>query len=318
MKTVILDGFAVNPGDLSWDFLSKFGDYTVYDRSEESEVASRIGDADMVVTNRMKITEDTLKKCSNLKFVSAFGTGYDMINVKACRENGVEVCNIPGYSTLSVSQFAFSLMLAVSTRIDKYREAVLGGTWTGQADFAYQNIPYTELYGKTVGVYGCGAIGKRFAQLCLAFGMKVLAYRRSIQNEIIDDIEYVSCDKLIRESDFISLHCPLNDETIGLVNKEFLSKMKNGAYLINTSRGAVIDENALYEALSRGKLAGAAIDVMEKEPPLKDNPLLKLDNCIITPHAAWVCIEARQRLIDILCKNIESFIKTGKGINRVF
>ncbi len=318
MKTVVLDGFAVNPGDLSWEFFSEFGTYQIYDRSEESEVAERIGDADIVITNRMHITKDVLNKCPNIKFISAFGTGYDMIDVPACRERGIEVCNIPGYSTSSVSQFAFSLMLAISTRIDLFRSAVLSGTWTGRADFAYQNIPYAELEGKTVGVYGCGAIGLRFAKICSAFGMRVLAYRRSAKHEIIDGIEFTDKDTLLSESDFISIHCPLTDETRGLVNSEFLSKVKKGAYLINTSRGAVINENDLYTALTDGTLAGAAIDVMVKEPPEKDNPLLTLDNCIITPHAAWVSVEARKRLIDILCQNIRSFIKTGNGINKVF
>ncbi|MBQ8254136.1 MAG: D-2-hydroxyacid dehydrogenase [Clostridia bacterium] len=318
MKTVVLDGFAVNPGDLNWDFLGEFGSYTVYDRSNEDEVASRIGDADIVITNRMHITEDVLDKCPNLKFISAFGTGYDMINVPACRARGIEVCNIPGYSTSSVSQFAFSLMLAVSTRTDLFRKAVLDGTWTGRADFAYQNIPYVELENKTVGVYGCGAIGMRFAKLCSAFGMRVLAYRRSAQGGNVDGIEFTDRDTLLRESDFVSIHCPLTDETRGLVNSEFLSKMKKGAYLINTSRGAVINEADLYTALTDGTLAGAGIDVMVSEPPKKDNPLLKLDNCIITPHAAWVSREARLRLIDVLCKNIRSFIDSGEGINKVF
>ncbi len=318
MKTVILDGFAVNPGDLSWDFLSKYGEYTVYDRSKEEQVAERIGNADIVVTNRMKITEEVLKKCPNLKFISAFGTGYDMIDVKACRDHGVEVCNIPGYSTPAVAQFAFSLMLAISSRLDLFREAVREGNWTGKAEFAYQNIPLIELLGKTVGVYGCGAIGSRFAQFCRAFGMRVLAYRRSASLGFNDGIEFVDKETLISESDFISVHCPLTDETRGMVNEEFLSKMKPSAYLINTSRGAVIDEGALYRALTNGTIAGAALDVLTVEPATSDNPLLGLDNCIVTPHAAWVAIEARKRLISILCENIEAFIKTGKGINRVF
>ncbi len=318
MKTVILDGFAINPGDLSWDFLKKYGKYDVYGQSTEDQVAERIGNADIVVTNRMKITPDVIKKCPNLKFISAFGTGYDMIDVKACRENGIEVCNIPGYSTVSVAQFAFSLMLAISTRIDRFSSAVKEGTWTGRPEFAYQSISYVELAGKTVGVYGCGNIGLQFAKQCKAFGMRVLAYRRSISEGTVDGIEYVSADKLIRESDFISIHCPLTNETRGLVDNQFIKKMKKGAYLINTSRGAVINETDLADALLSGHLAGAAIDVMVKEPPEADNPLLKLENCIITPHAAWVSIEARKRLISILCNNIESFIETGKGINRVF
>jgi glycerate dehydrogenase len=318
MKTVILDGFAVNPGDLDWSFLSEFGEYVIYDRSLPEEVAERIGDADMVVTNRMRIDAPIIEKCPNLRFVSAFGTGYDMINVKDCRENGIEVCNIPGYSTVSVAQFAFSLMLAITTRTDKFREAVRSGTWTGQAEFQYQSIPYVELYGKTVGVYGCGAIGLRYAELCRAFGMRVLAHRRSMTGVTVDGIEYVDADTLIRESDVISIHCPLTDETRGLVNDEFLSKMKDSAYLINTSRGAVIDQGALYRALKDGVIAGAAIDVLVKEPPESDEPLLALDNCIITPHAAWVSIEARRRLISILADNMRSFVKSGKGINRVF
>lgn len=318
MKTVILDGFAVNPGDLDWSFLSEFGEYTVYDRSEQGEVAQRIGDAEMVVTNRMRIDGDVLDKCPSLRFISAFGTGYDMIDVKACRERGVEVCNIPGYSTVSVAQFAFSLMLAITTRTDKFRDAVRSGTWTGRADFEYQNIPYVELYTKTVGVYGCGAIGLRFATLCRAFGMRVLAHRRSMTGVTVDGIEYVDADTLIRESDIISLHCPLTEETRGLVDSEFLSKMKKTAYLVNTSRGAVINQADLFAALRDGVIAGAALDVLVKEPPERDEPLLTLDNCIITPHAAWVSIEARKRLVSILADNMRSFITTGKGINQVF
>lgn len=317
MKTVILDGFAINPGDLNWDFLSKYGEYDVYDQSSPDQVADRIGKADIVVTNRMKITHEVLDKCPNVKFISAFGTGYDMIDIKACRDRGIEVCNIPGYSTASVAQFAFSLMLAISTRIDQFSKAVKEGTWTGRPEFAYQKIPYVELCGKTVGVYGCGNIGMQFAKQCKSFGMRVLAYRRSVKEGIIDGIEYVNSEKLIRESDFISFHCPLTDETRGLVNSDLISKMKKGAYIINTSRGAVINEGDLADALISGHIAGAGIDVMVKEPPEKDNPLLSLHNCIITPHSAWVSIEARKRLISILCQNIESFISSGKGINRI-
>lgn len=318
MKTVILDGFAINPGDMSWDFLSRFGEYVVYDRSSPEEVAERIGDAEIVVTNRMRIDRDILAACPKLRFVSAFGTGYDMIDVKACRERGIEVCNIPGYSTTAVAQFAFTLLLSLSTDIPAYRKAVRDGFWTGMPSFNYPAIPYTELLGKTVGIYGCGAIGGQFAKLCSAFGMKVLAYRRSVTPKVIDGITYVDRDTLLKEADFLSLHCPLTPETESLVNRDFLAKMKKGAYLINTSRGAVIDEEALYKALTDGHLRGAALDVMRQEPPSADNPLLTLDNCIITPHAAWVCIEARERLVSILCDNIDAFLRTGQGIHRVF
>ena len=317
MKSIVLDGFAVNPGDMSWDFLSEFGPYTVYDQTSQDQVAERIGDADVVMTNRLKINDDVLDKCPNLKFVSALGTGYDMIDVPACRARGVEVCNIPGYSTISVSQHAFTLLLSLATDIGGYRRAVRDGRWTGQPDFRYQTIAFTELYGKTVGIYGCGAIGGRFASLCAAFGMRVLTYRRSATLGVQGDLEFVSVERLLAESDFLSLHCPLTEETRGLVNRDFLAKMKRGAYLINTSRGAVVDEEALYEALTTGRLAGAGLDVMVKEPPLPDNPLLTLDNCIITPHCAWTALETRHRLVDILAANIRSFIASGQGINRV-
>lgn len=318
MKTVILDGFAINPGDLSWDFLSRFGEYAVYDRSRPEEVAARIGDAEIVVTNRMPITEEVLERCPALRFVSAFGTGYDMIDVSACRRRGIEVCNIPDYSTTAVAQFAFTLLLSLTTDIPAYRSAVRAGLWTGMASFDYPKIPYLELLGKTVGIYGCGAIGNQMAKLCAAFGMRVLAYRRSATLGTVGDITFVTPDVLLREADVLSLHCPLTEETRDLVDAAFLHQMKKGAYLINTSRGAVVCEDALYDALKEGHLRGAALDVMRQEPPAPDHPLLTLDNCIITPHAAWICREARERLIDILCRNINAFLSTGRGINRVF
>ena len=267
MKSVVLDGFAVNPGDMSWDFLSEFGDYVIYDQTEEAQVAERIGNADIVMTNRRKISREVLAECPNLKFVSALGTGFDMIDLDACREHGVEVCNIPGYSSVSVAQFAFTLLLSLSTHVEEFRHAVRQGRWTGQPDFTYQTIPFTELSGKTVGVYGCGAIGQRFASLCSAFGMRVMAFRRSAVIGKCGEIEYVSPETLLAESDFVSLHCPLTDETRNMVNRDFIAKMKKGSYLVNTSRGAVVNENDLWEALTSGHLAGAALDVMEKEPP---------------------------------------------------
>ncbi len=317
MKSVVLDGFAVNPGDMSWEFLKEFGSYTVYDQTEDKDIATHIGDADIVMTNRKRIDGKVLSLCPNLKFVSALGTGYDMIDVPACRARGVEVCNIPGYSTISVAQFAFTLLLNLSTDLPGYRQAVRQGHWTGRPDFYYPAIPFTELHGKTVGVYGCGAIGSRFAALCAAFGMRVLGYRRSATLGPAGDIEFVSADSLLSQSDFVSLHCPLTDETRGVVNKDFLSKMKRGAYLINTSRGAVVDETALYEALTTGHLSGAGLDVMATEPPLPDHPLLSLDNCIVTPHCAWTSLETRSRLMDMLATNIRSFVTTGQGIHRV-
>lgn len=318
MKIVILDGFAVNPGDLDWSFLAEFGSYEVYHQTPPAMVIERLRDADMAVTNRVKITREVIAACPKLRFLSAFGTGYDMIDVSACREAGIEVCNIPGYSTVSVAQLAFTLLLSLTTDIHGYRRAVREGHWTGQPDFYYPAISFTELAGKTVGVYGCGAIGGRFAALCAAFDMRVLAYRRSAVLGEADGLTYVTAEQLLAESDVISIHCPLTEETRGLVDASFLAAMKPGSYLINTSRGAVIDETALYEALVSGHLAGAALDVMTKEPPAPDNPLLTLDSCMITPHCAWTSREARERLIGILSENMRAFVATGQGIHRVF
>lgn len=318
MRSTVLDGFAVNPGDLSWDFLSRFGEYSVYDSTPPELVAERLSGTDIVLTNRVKITPALLDSCKSIRFVTALGTGYDMIDVRACRERGVEVCNAPGYSTDSVAQLAFSLLLALTNDLSGFRKIVRDGGWTGVPGIAYQKIPCMELAGKTVGVYGCGAIGKRFGELCRAFGMRVLAYRRSAVPGISDGIEYTDSETLLCESDFVSLHCPLTDETRGLVSSAFIAKMKRGAYLINTSRGAVVNENDLAEALTDGRLSGAALDVMCKEPPERDNSLTGLANCIVTPHCAWVTPEARKRLLLILERNISSFVNTGKGINRVF
>ncbi len=317
MKAVILDGYAVNPGDLSWDFLSEFGEYTVYDMTSPEEMKERLKNAEIVLTNRARITEDILDACPSIKYVTALGTGFDMIDVKACRERGVEVCNVPGYSTSSVAQWAFTLLLSLVTDVDGFRSIVKDGKWTGMTGVAYQSIKFSELSGKTVGVYGCGAIGTRFGEICAAFGMKVLGYRRSTVGKKLGCIEFVTKEELLAKSDIISFHCPLTDETHGLVNSEFISKMKKGAYIINTSRGAVVNENDLADALASGYLSGAAIDVMIKEPPERDNPLLYLENCIITPHCAWVAKEARLRLLDIIASNIRSFVNSGKGINRV-
>ena len=318
MKIVVTDGFAVNPGDLSWDYLAKFGEFTVYDKLSDEEAPAAIGDADIVFTNRVKIGQVVIDNCKNLKYVSALGTGYDMIDVKACRANGIEVCNVPGYSTASVAQHAFALLLANAFDMEGYRNMVRDGKWTGIPGFQYQLSRFVELEGKTVGVYGCGAIGMRFAKICQAFGMRVLATRRSKTSGEIDGISFVPADELIRESDYLSLHCPLTDETRGMVNADFLSKMEDGAVLINTSRGAVLNEADVADALKSGKLSGAGLDVLAKEPADPNNPLLSAPNTVITPHCAWTSKEARTRLMQILDDNLTSFVNTGAGINRVF
>lgn len=318
MKIVVTDGFAVNPGDLSWDYLSKFGEYKVYDKISDEEAPEAVGNADIVFTNRVKIGKPVIDNCKNLKYVSALGTGYDMIDVDMCRKHGIEVCNVPGYSTASVAQHAFALLLANAFDMEGYRSMVKDGKWTGIPGFMYQNARFVELEGKTVGVYGCGAIGMRFAKICQAFGMRVLAVRRSKTSGELDGITFVTADELLRESDYLSLHCPLTAETRGMVDAEFIRKMKEGAVLINTSRGAVLNESDVAEALHSGKLSGAGLDVLAKEPADPNNPLLSAPNTVITPHCAWTSKEARTRLMQILDDNLTSFINTGAGINRVF
>lgn len=317
MKTVITDAFAVNPGDLSWDWLKKFGEYKAYDKLSDSEAAEHIGEADIVFTNRVKIDRNVLEKCPNIKYVSALGTGYDMIDVAACRERGVEVCNVPGYSTASVAQHAFTLLLANAFDLVGYTDMVKNGKWTGIPGFMYHESKFVELDCKTVGVYGCGAIGTRFANICKAFGMRVLATKRSRTSGEENGITFTDPDTLLRESDYVSFHCPLTDETRGMVDSAFIAKMKDGAVIINTSRGAVLNEQDVADALNSGKLGGAGLDVLAKEPADPANPLLKAKNCVITPHCAWTSREARGRLMQILEDNLESFTKTGHGINSV-
>ena len=318
MKTVVLDGFAVNPGDLSWDFLAKYGEYTVYDKTPYEDTARVIGDAEAVFTNTVNVDRAILDACPSIKYVSALGTGYDMIDVAACRERGVEVCNVPAYSTPSVAQLAFTLLLSLTIVVVGLTYIVREGKWTGIPGFAYQNVRFTELKDKCVGVYGCGAIGECFARICLAFGMRVLAYRRSIEPCVRDGIEYTDADTLLRECDYVSFHCPLTAETRGMVDSEFISKMKEGAIIINTSRGAVLNEADVAEALRLGRLGGAGLDVLAVEPALPDNPLLSVPNCLITPHSAWTSIESRRRLIEVLDRNLAEFVRLGHGINRVF
>ena len=317
MKIVVLDGFAVNPGDLSWDFLDKYGEARVYDKTEDKDAAAVIGDAEIVFTNRVHITPAVLDACPCIRYVSALGTGYDMIDVAACRSRGIEVCNVPGYSTMSVAQHAFTLMLSFFADLDGLCGIVKAGKWTGMPGFRYQTVRFHELAGKTVGIYGCGAIGEAFGQMCRSFGMRVLGTRRSKRSGEENGIAYVTPDELLAESDVVSLHCPLTDETRGMVDREFIGHMKAGAILINTSSGAVLDESAVADALNDGRLGGAGLDVLAKEPADGANPLLSAKNAVITPHCAWTTPEARLRLIDILDRNLAAFAKTGAGIHRV-
>lgn len=316
MKIVVLDGFAVNPGDLSWDFFGKFGDYTVYDKTPDSECAEKCFGADVVYTNRAKVTAEVLDKCPTVKYVSALGTGFDMIDIKAAKERGVAVVNIPAYSTPSVAQLTVHFLLTLFADLDGMRGIVKDGEWTGQPGYEYQHVLFTELQGLTLGLIGCGGIGGRVAAIAHAFGMRVLAHTAH-PHEDTETVKYVDLDSLLAESDAVSLHCPLNDSTRGMVDAAFIAKMKDGARLINTSRGAVLNERDVADALNSGKLSGAALDVLANEPALPDNPLLTAKNCIITPHIAWASKASRLRLLDVIEASLDNFINTGVGLNRI-
>lgn len=316
MKIVVLDGFAVNPGDLSWDFLGKYGEFEVFDKTPDDKCPEKCLGAEVVFTNRAKITAQLLDSCPTVKYVSALGTGYDMIDVEACRARGVSVVNIPDYSAASVAQLTVQFLLALNSDLDGIRSIVTSGMWTGIPGYRYDEFNYTELAGQTLGLIGCGSIGGRVASIASALGMRVLAHTAH-PHEDSDTVSFVTLEKLLAESDIISLHCPLNDNTRGMVDAEFIGHMKPGAKLINTSRGAVLDEKAVADALNSGKLAGAALDVLAAEPARADNPLLTAKNCIITPHIAWASRAARKRLLAVIDASLESYVRTGVGLNRI-
>lgn len=305
MKIVILDAFTTNPGDLSWDWLEEYGSVTVYDRTPAENIVERAEEADILVTNKTPLPGSVLEQLPQLKCICLLSTGYNVVDCDYAKEKGIPVCNIPSYSTNAVAQLVFSFILSHSNQVELHSKAVHDGEWTDCKDFCFWKTPLMELEGKTLGIFGFGKIGQRVSELANAFGMRVLACTPHPKD--VDGVEWVPLDELLNESDFISLHCPLTEQTTGLVNDDFISKMKKSAFLINTSRGPVIDENALANALNEGKIAGAAVDVLSVEPPKSDNPLLTAKNCIITPHIAWAGHETRARLIEIFRQNISAF-----------
>ncbi len=316
MKIVILDGYAVNPGDLSWDFLKKFGEVEVYDKTPDDLCAEKCVGAQVVFTNRAHITAELLDSCPTIKYISALGTGYDMIDIEACRARGVAVVNIPDYSATSVAQLTVQFLLALHSNLGGIENIVRTGNWTGIPGYRYDRVNYTELAGMTLGLIGCGSIGNRVAAIASALGMRVIAHTAH-KHDDTNVVKFVELDEILAEADVISLHCPLNSSTRGMVNCDFISKMKDGAKLINTSRGAVIDEAAVAEALRSGKISAAALDVLATEPADPKNPLLSAPNCIITPHIAWASRAARQRLMAVLESSLEDYTATGKGLNRI-
>ncbi len=318
MKLTILDGYTENPGDLSWDWLTELVDeYVVYDRTDSEDVFERSKDADILVTNKTVITGEMLEKLTNLKFISTLSTGYNVIDTKKARELGVPVSNIPAYSTDAVAQLVFALLLELTNHVAIHDKSVKDGEWTACEHFCYTKTPLCELSGKTFGIIGFGKIGSAVAKIALAFGMKVKAYSPNTRTfDGVGTVEFTDMDDVIRSSDVISLHCPLTDKTNGLVNMDFLKKMKKNAFIINTSRGPVINESDLRKALDEGIIAGAGVDVLSTEPPKAENPLLTCEKCVITPHIAWASFEARTRLMGIFRDNVTAFLK-GIPVNVV-
>lgn len=308
MKIVMLDAYTTNPGDLSWNFMKDFGDVTVYDRTPSEKIIERAKDADIIVTNKTPITKEIIDKLPNLKFIALMSTGYNIVDYMYLKEKGIPVSNIPSYSTGAVAQLVMSFVLELAMNVGLHSQSVKSGDWVNSDDFCYWKTPLTELSGKTMGVFGFGRIGRAVAERAKAFGMDVIAYTPRLYGNEPDFVKCVSLDEMLKNADIVSMHCPLTPETEDIVNEEFISKMKDGAYFINTSRGTVVNERALADALNSSKLGGAGLDVLSVEPPKADNPLLSAKNCFITPHIAWAAFETRERLVGILKENIHAFI----------
>lgn len=319
MKIVVLDGYTENPGDLSWEGLAQFGDLKVYDRTsltDEQEIIARIGDAEVVLTNKTPIRRAAIDACPNLKMISVLATGYNVIDYEYAREKGIPVCNVPAYGTASVSQFSIALLLEICHHIGHHAKSVSDGRWQNSADWCYWDYPMIELEGKTIGIIGFGRIGQSEGRIAKALGMKVLAYDLYPNDSGREIAAYVDLDRLLHDADVVSLHCNLTPENTGLICKDTIAKMKDGAILINNARGQLIVEQDVADALNSGKLAAAGLDVVYTEPILPDNPLLKAKNCLITPHISWAPKEARQRIMDSSVSNVRAYLD-GAPVNVV-
>ncbi len=316
LNAVILDGYTENPGDLNWDYLESVFNLTVYDRTPKELVIERSKNADVLIVNKVAITRDILNELPKLKFVATLATGFNQLDTVALRERNIPVSNIPSYSTNAVAQTVFSFILEFTNRVGHYTTSVKQGEWSKCKDFCYWNTPLNELSGKTLGIIGFGKIGKRVSEIALCFNMNVLVYTPSGKKEADERVKFISLNEVQKQADYISLHCPLTKDTNELVNKDFINNMKEGASLINTARGAVVNEKDVADALNSGKLSYFGTDVLSTEPPKKDNPLLTAKNTFITPHIAWAAYETRLRLLEILNGNIKAFLE-GSPINVV-
>lgn len=316
MNMIVLDGYAMNPGDLSWDELRKLGKVTIYDRTPADEVKEKMMIADIVLTNKAVINAEAINAAKNLKYIGVMATGYNVVDIEAAKERNILVTNVPAYSTVSVAQMTFALILELTNHVAEYAQSVQNNDWVRSKDFSYQIKPIRELQDKTLGIIGLGRTGKKVADIALAFGMRVIASHKHPERDRMEGVQFVHEETCFRESDILSLHCPLNKENEGFINKHSLSLMKSSALLINTSRGSLINEQDLYDALNQGQITGAGLDVLSTEPPSPDNPLLHAKNCIVIPHIAWATYESRQRLMKTVVDNIRAF-SVGKPVNVV-
>ena len=310
MKLVVSDGYTINPGDLSWDPLKEFGELVVFDRSprDEEEMIRRIGDADILVANKAKVSRRVIDACPNLKFITIQAAGYDVIDYEYAREKGIPLSNVPDYGSAAVAQYAIALLLEICGRVGHHAEAVRQGRWAESGEWCFWDYPMIELAGKTMGIIGFGRIGQHVGKMARALGMDVIAFNRSRKPEGALIADYVELDELLRRSDVISLHCPLFPETREIINKNTIAKMKDGVIILNNSRGALVAEQDLADALNSGKVCAAGLDVVSAEPIREDNPLLNAKNCIITPHISWASIESRRRIIESTAGNIRAWL----------
>lgn len=316
MKIVVLDGYALNPGDLNWEAFEAFGELVVYDRSLPEEVLERAQGCDVLITNKALVSAEIIGATDTLKYIGVLATGVNIVDVNAATERGIPVCNVAGYGLESVAQMAFAHMLNFTHRLSEQSADAMAGGWANSPDFCYWNYPLVELKDLTLGIVGLGQIGQATARIAQGFGMKVIASTRDSSRPAPEGVEWKSLDQLFSESDFISLHCPLTPETENMINQDRINQMKSSAILINTGRGQLVDEEALANGLNEGLIAGAGLDVLSSEPPDSNNPLLSARNCFVTPHIAWATRAARSRLMNMAVENLSSFLD-GKAINRV-
>ena len=317
MKIVVLDGLTLNPGDLSWDGLRQLGDVEIHDRSFGEQIIERSKGAEILFTNKTPLGENEFSLLPDLKYIGVLATGYNIVDIEEAKKRNITVTNIPAYSTNSVAQMTFALILELCLHVQDHSNAVHRGDWVNSPDFSFWNSPLIELAGKTLGIIGFGSIGQQVSKVAEAFGMKVVACKSSSNNSIDNEnVKRVELDELFRVSDIISLHCPLFPSTKGIINKNNIEKMKRSAFLINTARGPLIVEEDLAEALNNGRIAGAGLDVLSTEPPKADNPLLTAKNCLMTPHISWATLEARARLMNMAVNNLKAFLE-GNPINVV-